>query len=431
MNCPYCGGTNFKKAGKLKSGKQRYVCKDCNKGFSSFEQVQKQPLNIECIFCNGHNIVKAGKTTHNKQVYLCKDCNKKFSENKLEIQNITQTCPYCGGHIAPKGWSNNGTARRYICKTCKKGFTGDLNNLQVKIIDKPCPYCGSENVRKGGKLRSGVKRYRCNDCGKGFNTNTPVVPPEDAIPEKCPKCGHTIINKCGKDTKTGKQRYICKSCNYKFVKNPTQHKFHIWQKECPVCGHIGAKKAGKSYGKQYYLCLQCNHKYLEGGKYTKTTKQQLEQILQLYRQGTVMERIAELTGRTLKTIQSQVSKYKTEQDDIERENNKNKLLQKLVLNGFNLGTLCGKFNKTKKDIEHIMAPAYKTENISQQQYNDIIKFGVCCAVPVNYLAPYIKCSEYACNKIISKYNINKNKKIVLTEQQLAQDRMELEKFVGK
>ena len=69
------------------------------------------------------------------------------------------------------------------------------------------------------------------------------------------------------------------------------------------------------------------------------------------------------------------------------------------------------------------------ERITQEQHSLIVKFGVNCAVPVPYLAPYVKCSENMCNKILSKYTIKTRKQKPLTEQEKAFDRLELDKFM--
>ena len=428
MNCPNCGSDKLKKNGFTSSGKQRYFCKECKKYFSSFDAIVKEPKK-ECVYCNGTNTVKSGRGANNKQIWLCKDCNRKFIDGVRKVEQIEQKCPYCDGDLTVKGWSNAGTIRRYKCKSCGKTFSGDLDNLQVRKIDKPCPYCGSENVKKSGVLRSGVKRYKCNDCGKGFNANTVVTKETVSKPEKCPKCGATHISKCGHDTKTGKQRYKCVTCGHRFVKNPTQHTFKIWKKECPICGHIGARKAGKSSGKQYYQCFACGHKYLEGALYTHITKVQKEQVRDLYRRGLDKQQIAKYLNKTETTVNTYLVKYITSTDKQTRTENENIIIRKKILNGFNVHKICAKYNKSHDFINNLLAKDYAEERITQEQHSLIVKFGVNCAVPVPYLAPYVKCSENMCNKILSKYTIKTRKQKPLTEQEKAFDRLELDKFM--
>ena len=136
--------------------------------------------------------------------------------------------------------------------------------------------------------------------------------------------------------KTGKQRYKCVNCGHKFVENPTQQKFTVWEKECPRCGHIGARKAGKTSGKQYYQCLECNHKYLEN-------------------------------------------------------------------------------------------PCYKHVSPKQKQF--IIRYGVNLGVSVKDLKPYVSCTERTIRNILSKYKIIR-KKYVRSKEEIRQDLMELNKYIG-
>jgi len=294
---------------------------------------------------------------------------------------IKEKCPYCGGELRYKGWSNNGHARRYKCANCKKTFSGDLSNLKVRVIDMPCPHCGSENVRKGGRLKSGAKRYLCNDCHKNFSQSTVVR--DIRRPEKCPKCGRNHINLSGHDTKSGKQRYKCTSCGYKFVENPSQHAFKIQEKECPVCKHVGAKKAGMSSGKkQYYICLNCGHKYLEDGIYRHLTTAQKNHIIHSLIRGDKIKDISNDIGTTERTVRNIVFNY------------------------------------------------YKKEVLSEQQVSDILKYGVGCGVPVEYLHPYVGCTAHKCKEILSSHAISARSQYVRTKQEKARDWYDLDRFLA-
>ena len=426
MNCPRCGSENFRKSGLLKSGKQRYICKECGKGFSSSEPVVE--VKKHCIYCGSENTVKAGRTRWNKQIYLCNDCKRKFNENRAEV--IEATCPICGGELRYKGWSNNGHARRFICVQCGKGFSGeDPNNLKVRVIEHPCPYCGSENVRKGGRLKSGAKRYYCNDCNKGYNENTIVVEKEPK-PEKCPKCGGTHINRSGHDTKTKKQRYKCVDCGYKFVENPTQPTFKRWKKSCPRCGHTEARKAGRSNGKQYYQCLNCNHKYLEGGVIRHCTKKDKEEIKLMFEKGISKQVIADTMQLSVKKIYNILKKEGL--IVISSNTPKGELRQKLkdlILSGYDISDLSKKSGYSCDTLQSIVRYDYLNETISNEQLKDIVKYGVGASVPVKYLAPYIKCSVKKCKQVLSKYTIKPRKKYQRTETEKHQDWFELDKFI--
>ena len=376
--CPRCNGQHIIKQGFLPSGKRRYLCKDCKKGFSSHQEMLKSV--VSCFYCKSDNTVKAGKTTHNAQVYKCNDCGRRFNEGRVQYEFIDTPCPYCGGELHNKGWSNNGTVRRFKCQSCKRTFSGDLNNLKIKTIEKPCPYCGSQDVRKGGRLSSGAKRYKCNDCGKGYNENT-VLTETPHKPEYCPKCNATHINLSGHDTKTGKQRYKCVTCGYKFVENPQYPTPVVWQKQCPNCDHVGARKAGKSNGKQYYQCFNCGHKYLEGGLYKHINERKRKEIIHQY-----------IKGHTATQIAQQLE-------------------------------------TTERTVRNVMASYYKKEQLSVEQKQLIYKFGIECNVPVDYLAPYINCTKNMCKKYLSQFKLKPKKVYIPTEQEKYFDRMELEKFI--
>ena len=384
MDCPNCGGNRLKKNGFLPSGKQRYFCKDCKKYFSSFEIIKKDPPK-ECIYCKGTNTVKSGRGANNKQIWLCKDCNRKFIDGIRNVSQIKQRCPYCDGELTVKGWSNAGTVRRYKCKSCGKGFSGDLNNLKVKTIDMPCPYCGSENIKKGGLLKSGIKRYKCNDCGKGFNANTVAPTEPEYRPEKCPKCGATHINKCGRDTKTKKQRYKCVTCGYKFVENPTQNNLQRATKyeiQCPRCNNPYSVKAGKTGDrKQYYKCTECNHKFLPDSVYKHITPKQKALIV-----------TQSIKGQTAITIAEQ-------------------------------------FNTTERTVRNVLQQYYEKERLTPQQEQLLYKFGVECAVPIDYLFPYVGCTKHACKQYLSQYIIPKREPKPISEQQRAFDKLELDRFM--
>lgn len=385
IKCPYCNGDTIK-SGKLPSGRQRYTCKVCKKGFST-----------------GAEIIKPVKSADN------------------------EFCPYCGGKLKYRGWNNSGT-RRYKCTECGKSCSGTTVKLPPKqSLNINCPYCNGTHIVKGGSLKDGSKRYVCRDCGKGFSEKTVV---KEQVTLQCPKCGNEHINRSGHDTKTGKQRYKCIECGYKFVEEPTQFRFKIHEKQCPRCEHIGAKKGGKSNGKQYYICLECGHKYLEGGKYKQgMSLKQIKELKHLYRSGYSYANISKIIHISEKTIGKYAKLHIDSTDKRFHTQNINNEIKKLILQGNNVGKVAFAFNYKKNDIDKFMKKHYQQETISSEQYNNIVKFGVGCSVPINYLAPYIKCSEHKCEQILSQYKIKKIKIKPLTDLQKAQDKFELDRFI--
>ena len=423
MTCPYCGGNNLKKNG-FKQGIQQYQCKDCKKYFGSDTIIIEKEENIKCIYCGGHTN-KSGKTKWGVQIYWCRECHKRFNENTMPQPPIKERCPYCGGELKYKGWSNNGHARRYLCKECGKGFSGDLSQLKVHVIEMPCPYCGSEDIKKGGHLKSGARRYVCNSCGKGYNENTVVQ--EVHRPDKCPKCGGTHINLCGHE-KSGKQRYKCIDCKHRFVENPVLPSPKVWEHECPKCGHMKARKAGKSSGKQYYECLACGHKTLEGGLWVHIKPKEIDRLKELYSNGMLPGQIAETMGRSERTIRSQIRTYVTPEIKEKHDRAIDIKIRTLALNGYSLGKLCGRYNKTKEYIDTLLEEDYKRESITKQQKETIVKFGIGCSVPIDYLAQYVGCSENMCKTVIGDFT-PKKVKYKRTDVEKKQDWMLLDSFI--
>ena len=76
-----------------------------------------------------------------------------------------------------------------------------------------------------------------------------------------------------------------------------------------------------------------------------------------------------------------------------------------------------------------MASYYKQEKLSTEQKQLIYRFGIECAVPVDYLAPYINCTKKICKEYLSNFKVKQRKRYVPTEQEKAFDKMELDKFV--
>jgi transposase-like protein len=77
--------------------------------------------------------------------------------------------------------------------------------------------------------------------------------------------------------------------------------------ECKYCGSEKVIKYGKSQGKQCYLCKECNHKFVDNGNYAKmrTDKRIIVCALDMYFEG--------LSVRKIKRQIYKIFKYKTTQ----------------------------------------------------------------------------------------------------------------------
>lgn len=315
MKCPYCNGENIKLAGKLRSGKNRYYCKDCKKGFSDNTKI-KEKIEIECPYCHEHQIKLDGKLPSGSQRYYCKSCKRGFSDNTNPIENpVNEKCPYCGGPLRSAGYNRSGT-KRYKCKACGKGCSEKGEGLRKPIFkyinkDIECPYCKSHSIRKAGKDNN-KQRYQCLECNKYFNKDTIIKEPLNIT---CPKCGKKHINKSGFNP-SGTRRYKCVDCGYKFTLDVTPRYFEPQAQTCPMCGHNEAKKAGRSgkgpYAerKQYYKCCKCGHKFLIDGKYHQLTDKDKQFIIKFgVNLGVPATQIAKEIGCTDKTCRKIINQF--------------------------------------------------------------------------------------------------------------------------
>lgn len=276
MNCPYCNSQHTIKKGFLKSGKQKYLCKTCHRGFSF-------PLKIK------NNL-------------------------KVNIQE-DKYCPICG-QVLKKKSANHLKKDIFVCHHCNKLFDINFNRI---IPDMPCPYCQSEDIKKGGKLKFGQIRYQCNTCKKTFSISTKI---KESPTVNCPRCKSNQIWRCGYAEDGQRQRFMCKECKYKFTENTNEFFPREYIKiNCPNCANDKAKKAGFSnYNEQYYKCTNCGHKFLLHGKYRQLNNQQKIFIIKETIKGKTINSIAQKLKCNEKTVRNVLSKYyKQEKLTVEQE----------------------------------------------------------------------------------------------------------------
>ena len=77
----------------------------------------------------------------------------------------------------------------------------------------------------------------------------------------------------------------------------------------------------------------------------------------------------------------------------------------------------------------------KTETLSKEQKEFIYKWGVVLNIPVEYLAPYVPCSYYACQKELDKYKKEVDKIRNIAKPQVSNrdrefDKIFLNKFIS-
>lgn len=309
---------------------------------------------MKCPFCQGNNVRLNGKLPSGNQRYFCKDCNKGFSKNTILIKPvITHKCPYCQGELRKAGYNRSGT-ERYVCKKCGKKCSRknekELHEPIFKYIeDKECPHCHSNRIKKAGKNK-GKQRFKCLDCDKIFSDATVIREELNII---CPKCEKDRITRCGHNS-NGTQRYRCKDCGHKFSTEKSYKPFKPYEKKCPVCGYMYAKKAGRSgkgsysQRKQYFKCCECGHKFLENGIFYHLTEKDKNLI---YKFGVLLNvpaiYIAKHIGCSEKSVRNVLKdyerlpkvKYQRTEMDIKQDN--------YILNSFICKDTIESINRTK------------------------------------------------------------------------------------
>lgn len=359
-----------------------------------------------CKFCGSKNLKKSGKSFNGSQRYFCKDCSRSFSAGNKNTRKkvVDGVCPHCGSkNLKYRGWNASGT-RRYECKDCGRGSSGESFEIPPKFSAEECPYCHSHNLTTNGYLKDRkTRRYHCKDCDRYFSAKT-VIQEKSGI--NCVRCGSDETYHYG-TTEKGKPIYKCKECGKRFVENPENYK--KYEIVCPKCGKIGAKKDGNSglanggY-KQYYKCLACGHRYTLNP--TNLTSLDKEKIIEMYKQGVPVRHLAEQFNISEREI-----RRKTQDIPNPIQEKKKELKQEMineVLHGKPIKETAIKYGYAPKSLSKFMIDEYSKETITKEQKETIIKFGIFCNVPINYLAEYVPCSEYMCKKVIDEYWEKKN-----------------------
>lgn len=141
-----------------------------------------------------------------------------------EVDNFVLKCPKCDSQkIAKSGRTSTGKPN-FQCKKCKCQFVhpllkenGRASKAPIENPDVYCYHCESpkRDFRYQGKDELGRARFYCNECKKWF------IDPKQRFAHDvaCPKCNRCQCSKRG-TSNSGKQKYYCPKCDYRFVENP-------------------------------------------------------------------------------------------------------------------------------------------------------------------------------------------------------------------
>lgn len=272
-----------------------------------------------------------------------------------------------------------------------------------------CPRCGSSDLQKKGK-RLGRQRYRCKECSSSFTEGIPYkeAPVYEAAQKVCSRCGSKSIVRDGK-LKDGAQRYLCKDCNLRFSDNSSESLTILW--ECPYCGGTLIYSGYGKLGQREYNCKDC-HKSCSGDLITGKPIKRLSfsevnvSVFCPYCNSLNIKKAGIAKGNRQKYICKDCKRHFMTDYKVTPKSKdlKNKVI-KYLLNGANLKKVSTASGYSQRYIREFMEPFYANETITEEQKQLIIKFGGHCRVPVDFLAPYVKCSERMCRKIIKGFRM--------------------------
>lgn len=467
MKCPHCGSENVKKGGLLPSGRQRRYCKDCKKYWSDgIKPVKPTADGKYCPYCGGALKYKGWNSSGTRR-YVCKECGKGCSgENPVKRLPVHSEipCPYCGTHNARRlGKLKDGT-QRYQCNECGKGFSA--HTAISEPVKLTCPKCGGKHINRSGfDTKTGKQRYKCIDCKHKFVEN-PSQHPFKQHEKECPYCHHVGAKKAGKSN--GKQYYICLHCNHKYLEGglyrhlKSTDKRHIMtmmtqgvsQVEIAEEMHISVKTLNNYLNK----CEELKPIREQNAKLQRERSAREEKLKHLYKiKNKKLEQFKPYTERipygffcefmecsneylkgrmdkarfnrmvTALTVK-ELEKVSLTKDELLHKQNKKKACM-AIMRGMSTDYIT-KYDVKLSEIKTSLETLYRKETISPEQEETIVKFGVGCRVPVEYLAPYVPCSQRKCKAILKNYVIPEPKEHVVSEHERAFDKIWLDKFLG-
>ena len=466
MSCPHCGSENVKKNGLLPSGKQRWYCNDCKKYWSfGVEPVKPTTDGKHCPYCGGA-LKSTGWNASGTRRYACKECGKRCSgENPTKSLPVHSEipCPYCGTHNARKLRQLKDGTKRYQCNECGKGFSA--NTVISKPVNLTCPSCGGKHIhRSGHDTATGKQRYKCADCNRKFVEN-PTQCLFQKHEKECPSCHHIGAKKAGKSN--GKQYYICLNCNTKFLEGGTRRHIRKTEKERilqmmkqGITRLDIAKELNISVKTIYNFLSKCEeyrhiaerHKQLQNERAVRNER--LEHLYKIKEKkvqrfmpynripygffyGFMKLAKQYLAGELKKTefdkmmtalTVKEFEKVSLTREELIYKQNKKKACM-AIMRGMSTNYI-SRYNVTMADIKASLQTLYKNEKLTPEQEDTIVKFGVGCRVPVEYLAPYVPCSQRLCRNILKNYTIPAPKKHEVSEHEKAFDKIWLDKFLG-
>ena len=337
-------------------------------------------------------------------------------------------CPYCdGNNIIKSGFNKSGT-QRYYCKNCKREFTKST----IKSIESiKCPKCKKNNYRKNGFTKQGVQRYVCKECGREFNANTSqnsVKQNKKEVPLlfKSKQEKNKIKKELEKKQKKSirEQKQLEKELKQKQLEEQKQKELELRKKEQEKQEQFELNKLLKSQKKRQEekekLLKEREERkaYINSIKFerrdliSEQNKIKLDYLFNMYLNNQIdIDKFNDNLNQIRVDIEEQI-RLAIEIEKSHLEYN----IKKDILTGQKLINISKKYNVALDDIKRRAEKYYKTETISETQKRLIIQYGVLLNTPVEYVAPYVPCSENMFYKITNFY---KNKNFILPHIKLS------------
>lgn len=458
--CPRCRSDKIRRNGFEESGKQRYKCSSCNKYFTDKEPRELNVYPKTCPKCGNIGVHKAGKE-HGKQNWICVKCNHKFlnvpKSKTIPQEIIDKIIPllekgYMKIEVAGELGISVKTVHNY-----SKGFSTrpvkKVKQKTVKLSDVKCPYCGTYENRKDGFI-SGAQRYQCKHCGKKFTERTIFPIPKAEKVEK-PKIKKKTVNKITEEIISKMEELLEK--NYTKTQVAAELKLFLRTVQKYTKGMDVKIKEKRDLAEQLKLEKLKEQKELqrlqkakleEKKNFVSTLRYKYQVKLKEFEVEIPTQFISCFNDLSERFMNEEIDKYTLLKefnilfDKVQEQMNilaEEKMLQdketrlknivKDIFKGVPENIVMDKYKATKEELKKLIYPFYEKEQINSVQQQTIVKFGVKCGVPVEYIAPYIPCSIKLCSKILSQYKIPTfvKKEIDIKERNF--DRVWLDSFV--
>nr|XP_057937849.1 zinc finger protein 3 homolog [Doryrhamphus excisus] len=275
-------GNKRSECSKKKTGKKRFNCSVCDKGFSCKSYLIRHMRThtgeklFRCSDCGKSFTRNSDLKTHmrihtGEKPFTCSDCGKGFTQKASMLVHMRThtgekpfTCSQCSKSFTQKiqmisHMKTHTGEKPFTCSKCSKSFTQKiqmLSHMKIHTGEKPfvCSECGKSFTHKANmvshmRTHTGEKPFSCSDCGKSFTEKAHMVihirTHTGEKPFSCLYCGKRFTHKINMvihvRTHTGEKPFTCSNCFKSFTQKASlvaHMRTHTGEKPfaCPDCG---------------------------------------------------------------------------------------------------------------------------------------------------------------------------------------------------